>query len=100
MTEQDRQHALRVVNHASESIFTKYAAGIKEHGGHLPCKGGLHGEAWAEDVDLSVYLSTLREQLVAIHANRGEHPQEAASALRLLLYGDPSDTLPGTVIKP
>ena len=100
MTDQQRAHALRVVNHASEAIINRYSAGQAQHGGDLRCKGGLQQEAWAEAVDLIVYLSTLREQLIAIHANLVEHPQEAASALRLLLYGDPSDTLPGTVIKP
>ena len=100
MTDTQHNHAIRVVNHASESILSRYRAGQAAHGGTLFCKGGLHAEAWAEAVDLIVYLSTLHEQLVAIHANMVEHPQEAASALRLLLYGDPSDTLPGTVIKP
>jgi deoxyhypusine synthase len=101
MNDQDRAHALRVVNAASESIFEKYSAGALLHGGHLPHKGGLQAEAWAEAVDLIVYLSTIKEQLGAIHlALQDGKVQEATSALRLLLYGDTTDTLPGVVVGP
>jgi hypothetical protein len=101
MNEQDRAHVLRVVNAASESIFDKYAKGALEHSGHLPHKAGLQNEAWAEAVDLIVYLSTIREQLCAIHlALQDGKVQEASGALRLLLYGDTSDTLPGAVVGP
>ena len=101
LDDQHRAHALRVVNAATESIFNKYAAGQRQHGGHLPHKGGLQAEAWAEAVDLIVYLSTIREQLSAIHlALQDGKVQEATSALRLLLYGDTTDTLPGIVVGP
>lgn len=95
MTDPDRDHALRIVNWLSESVYNKYAAGIKKHGGHLPNKGGLLNEAECEVLDQAVYIFTLREQLLRIEKwiedGKTEH---ALVALNHLLRGTPLDTFP------
>jgi hypothetical protein len=92
---QDREHAARIVNWFSVEAVAKYARGIKEHGGHLPDKGGLLAEAEAECLDLPIYIRTIREQLeraVALIQNgRGD---DAVLALNIILYGTPADRLP------
>lgn len=95
MTDPDRDHALRIVNWLSESVFNKYAAGIKKHGGHLPNKGGLLHEAECEVLDQAVYIRTLREQLGRIEKwiedGKTEH---ALVGIGHILRGTPLDTFP------
>lgn len=100
INDHDRRQALATIDWFSEAAFNKMAAGSLEHGGVLRTKGGLLAEAEAECLDLVIYVRAVRAQLEAIHANLADHPQEAASALRLLLYGDTTDVLPAVVIRP
>lgn len=95
MTEQDRQHALEVIEWFSNEAYKKYARGVVEHGGYLPCKGGLLAEAEAECLDLPIYVRTLRVQLTRVlHAIEDGRAQDAANALRDILHGTPDDRLP------
>lgn len=93
--EEDRAHCRRVVDWFFSAATNKYARGIKEHGGHLPDKGGLLAEAEAECLDLPIYVRTLREQLERIErfleAGRVE---DAMVALAHILHGTPRDRLP------
>ena len=101
MNEQDRAHALATIHWFAEHGYAKMAHGSEEHGGVLRHKGGLLAEAEAECLDFAFYIRAIRYQLEAIYLAVGDgHAQEAAGALRLLLQGDTTDILPGTVVGP
>lgn len=51
---------------------TKFCAGQREHGGNLHEKPGMLAHAFDEATDLSVYLLTLREQMLAL-AHKCKH---------------------------
>ena len=94
MTEQDRQHAITIINWFSTEAFNKYHRGTVEHGGHLPDKGGLLAEAEAEALDLPIYLRTLRDQLDRVlTALRDGRVDEAITSLHRILNGTPADRL-------
>ena len=101
MNDQDRAHAVATINWFAERGYDKMAHGSAQHGGVLRTKGGLLAEAEAECLDFAFYIRAIRFQLDGIYdaLGRGE-AMNAASALRLLLYGDTTDTLPGTVVGP
>lgn len=93
--EQDRAHCNRIVNWFAETVTDKYAAGIREHGGHLPDKGGLLHEAECEVLDLAVYVRTLREQLTRIEGwLKDGRVEDAMIGLRHILHGTPADRMP------
>ena len=95
MDEPDRQHALSVISWFSEASFDKYAKGIKEHGGHLPDKGGLLKEAECEVLDQAIYLRTVRVQLQRVERWLEDGKTEnALVAIGHILRGTPLDRLP------
>ena len=95
MNEQNREHALRVVNWLTTAVWNKYDAGIVKHGGHLPDKGGILHEAECEVLDQAVYIRTLREQLLRVERwlDRGAL-DKALIAIGYILRGSPQDTFP------
>jgi len=101
LNEQDRRTFLDTLHWFGEAGMAKMTAGSAQHGGVLRHKGGLLAEAEAECLDHVIYLRAIRYQLEGIYdaLGRGE-AMNAASALRLLLHGDTSDILPGSVVGP
>jgi hypothetical protein len=95
MNEQNREHALRVVNWLTTAVWNKYDAGIVKHGGHLPDKGGLLHEAECEVLDQAVYIRTLREQLTRIEKwIEDGNTENALIAIGHILRGSPRDRFP------
>jgi hypothetical protein len=95
MTDPDWAHLGRVTKWLSLATIDKYQAGVQEHGGHLPNKGGLLREAESEVIDQAVYLHTLREQLLRVEKwmEHGE-TNKARIALRFILRGTATDLFP------
>lgn len=95
--EDDRAHVRRVIDWVAENVYTKYAAGIRKHGGHLPDKGGLLHEAECEVLDQVVYVNTLREQLLRVERFLEDgRIEDAMVAMSHILHGTPADRLPST----
>jgi hypothetical protein len=55
-------HVGRILTAFNADLRAKYAAGQREHGGHLWEKPGMLDNAIQEAIDLVVYLYTLKEQ--------------------------------------
>ena len=55
-------HLERIVNRLSADLRAKYEAGQQHHGGNLWEKPGMLENAYAEVLDLAVYILTLMEQ--------------------------------------
>lgn len=66
MTPADWAHVGRVTEAARRLVETKYPRGKAEHGGSCWLKPGMLAHALDEVADLSVYLYTQREQMVAL----------------------------------
>lgn len=64
-----RAHLDRIVTRLSADVRAKYEAGQATHGGNLWEKPGMLEQAYAEVLDLAVYLLTALEQ-----RERGIHP--------------------------
>jgi hypothetical protein len=94
----DRQTITDVINWFARAGWDKFAAGVLHHGGVLVTKGGLLHEAEMECLDHAIYIRALRHQLAGIYDAlvRGD-TVDATQALRLVLYGKPTETLPGGV---
>lgn len=65
LTADQSAHIGRVTTEAVGLMQTKYQAGQLEHGGNCWEKPGMLAHALDESADLSVYLWTLREQMIA-----------------------------------
>ncbi len=57
-----RAHLDRIVEKLTADIRAKYEAGQQEHGGNIWEKPGMLQHAYAEVLDLAVYILTLMEQ--------------------------------------
>jgi hypothetical protein len=55
-------HLSRILTRLSADLRAKYEAGQQEHGGNLWEKPGMLEQAYAEVLDLAVYLITAMEQ--------------------------------------
>ena len=89
MTTEDRDHISAITAWFDDTVAVKYANGVKEHGGHLPDKGGVFAEAENEVLDMAVYLRTLRGQLEGVLALLQAHRPDAAEYnLKAILFGD------------
>lgn len=64
MRPQDWVHVGSVIQQHGDLTRDKYANGRKEHGGDCWAKPGMLSHALDESSDLSVYLWTLRQQLL------------------------------------
>lgn len=62
MTAEQEAHLARVKARFSADLDAKYRAGQEEHGGDLWLKPGALENAYAEVLDLAVYILTLMEQ--------------------------------------
>lgn len=62
MEPEHQAHLARVLKRVQVDVATKYVNGQAEHGGELWLQPGLLREAYAEALDLVVYLATLLEQ--------------------------------------
>lgn len=62
MTAEQEAHLARVKARFVADLDAKYRAGQEEHGGDLWLKPGALENAYAEVLDLAVYLITLMEQ--------------------------------------
>lgn len=62
MTAEQDAHLNRIVTRLSADLRAKYEAGQIEHGGNLWEKPGMLENAYAEVLDLAVYLLTAIEQ--------------------------------------
>lgn len=97
LEDKPRAHALRVINWLSESVFSKYSAGQKAHGGYLPEKGGVLHELECEIFDQAVYTHALREQLAHVLDLLVEgRVEDAIVTVNLILHGTSADRLPGS----
>ena len=96
---QDRQTIMDAINWFCKEGYNKFARGVSDHGGTLVCKGGLLNEAEMECLDHAIYIRALRHQLAGIYdgLKRGA-VSDSTEALRLVLYGKATDTLPGGVV--
>ena len=68
LTEEQSAHIGRVTGHAVGLMQSKYERGQLEHGGECWRKPGMLAHALDESADLSVYLWTLREQMLTLAA--------------------------------
>jgi hypothetical protein len=76
MRPEDHAHVERVITDHASLTREKYSNGREEHGGDCWTKPGMLAHALDEASDLSVYLWTLREQLLRIASEcdrQGEH---------------------------
>jgi len=66
MTDEQKQHILRITETFKTKATAKYEAGVKEHGGNLWDEGALTlvEMAMEEAIDSYVYLSTLRDRII------------------------------------
>jgi len=95
----DHKMITEVINWFAQQSFDKYHDGAVQHGGTLPCKGGLLHEAEMECLDHVIYIRALRHQLSGIYVGlKSGRVSDSTEALRLVLYGHPTDTLPVGVI--
>jgi hypothetical protein len=62
MTEAHEAHLARIKAKLTGDIDAKYRAGQLEHGGEIWNKPGMLEHAYAEVLDLAVYILTLMEQ--------------------------------------
>lgn len=62
MEPEQEAHLARVTDRLTKDLRAKYEAGQLEHGGNLWEKPGMLECAYAEVLDLAVYLLTLLEQ--------------------------------------
>jgi len=62
VTAEQDAHLNRIVTRLSADLRAKYEAGQIEHGGNLWEKPGMLENAYAEVLDLAVYLLTAIEQ--------------------------------------
>ena len=69
MGKEHEAHLSRIKQRLMLDIDAKYRAGQEEHGGELWLKPGMLENAYAEVLDLAVYLLTLMEQ-----RDRGIYP--------------------------
>lgn len=95
----DHKMITEIINWFAQHSFDKYHAGALNHGGTLPRKGGLLHEAEMECLDHVIYIRALRHQLAGIYdgLKRGA-VSDSTEALRLVLYGHPTDKLPVGII--
>lgn len=62
MTDAHEAHLARIKAKLTADIDAKYRAGQEEHGGEIWMKPGMLEHAYAEVLDLAVYILTLMEQ--------------------------------------
>lgn len=62
MTAEQEAHLQRIKETVSADLDAKYRAGQYEHGGNLWEKPGALEQAYAEVLDLAIYLRTALEQ--------------------------------------
>jgi hypothetical protein len=93
VTPADETNAQQIVDWFGPSVKAKYAKGAAEHGGELPFKGGLLGEAESEVLDFAVYVRTIRAQLQSVLHLIQSDPGLAYRQLRCILHGTPADRL-------
>jgi hypothetical protein len=62
MTAEHEAHLARIKDKLTKDIDAKYRAGQEEHGGEIWTKPGMLEHAYAEVLDLAVYILTLMEQ--------------------------------------
>lgn len=62
MIDEAEDHLARIKTRLTQDIDAKYRAGQRDHGGILPEKPGMLQQAYAEVLDLAVYLLTALEQ--------------------------------------
>jgi hypothetical protein len=64
MRPEDHEHVEDVIRQHAELTREKYSAGREEHGGDCWAKPGMLAHAIDESSDLTVYLHTLRKQML------------------------------------
>ena len=62
MTDEQEAHLQRIQDRLAADLAAKYRAGQEDHGGDLWTKPGMLENAYAEVLDLAIYLITLMEQ--------------------------------------
>lgn len=63
LTPEQTEHVEKVITEMAYRIYSKYAAGQREHGGDLWKKSIVLEEALNEVTDFNVYLLTLKQQI-------------------------------------
>ena len=79
-------HVFRVLTKHSKLTVGKYEAGQREHGGNCWEKPGMLSHAIDEVSDLTVYLWTLREQMLALADECDEEQPGVAARIRRLVF--------------
>lgn len=62
MNTEHEAHVTRILTRFNADLRAKYEVGQQEHGGELWRKQGMLEQAYAEAIDLVVYLATALEQ--------------------------------------
>ena len=63
MNKKQKEHITSIMDDTVNLMYTKYKAGVRQHGGNLWDKKDLIDMAISEAIDQVVYLLTLKEQI-------------------------------------
>ncbi len=84
LTDDQGGHLARVIGSHEDLVVGKYVAGQKEHGGDCWKKPAMLRHGLEEVADLTVYLWTVREQMLAL-ASRADLPLWARDEIKRIV---------------